>query len=107
MTSPDSLQRKSTKELHPSLALPLIANASLAFLKRHLALTAPQQALIDESLEANSLRLVAAERALDAAAESKVGLPNIAWWNLGHEGRCSVYSDFSSRSRMCCSEYPS
>ncbi|CAK0779417.1 hypothetical protein CVIRNUC_004768 [Coccomyxa viridis] len=64
-------QRKSVKELHPSLALPLIANASLAFLKRHLALTASQQALIDESLEANSRRLVAAERALDAAAGSK------------------------------------
>ena len=77
VTSPDALQRKSVKELHPSLALPLIANASLAFLKRHLALTAPQQALIDESLDANSRRLVAAERALDAAAGSKVGLPDI------------------------------
>lgn len=77
MTSLDALQRKSIKELHPSLALPLIANASLAFLKRHLALTVPQQALIDESLEANSRRLVAAERALDAAAGSKVGLPDI------------------------------
>ena len=77
MTSPDALQRKSIKELHPSLALPLVANASLAFLKRHLALTAPQQALINESLEANSRRLVAAERALDAAAGSKVGLPDV------------------------------
>ena len=71
------LQRKSVEELHPTLALPLIASASLAFLKRHLALPASQQALIDESLEANSRRLIAAERAL-AEAEIKVGSPDIA-----------------------------
>ena len=77
VTSIDALQRKSIEELHPTLALPLIANASLAFLKHHLALPASQQALIDESLEANSQRLTAAERAL-AAAERKVGLPDTA-----------------------------
>ena len=101
MTSPDALQRKSVKELHPSLALPLIANASLAFLKRHLALTASQQALIDESLEANSRRLAAAERALDAAAGSKVGLPDICC-RICHWGHSSVFSDFSLQWNVCC-----
>lgn len=66
------LQHKAIKELHASLALPLIANASLAFLKRHLSLSASQQALIDDSLKANAARLETLER-IQADAEAKVG----------------------------------
>ena len=65
------LQHKRITELHASLALPLVANASLAFLKRHLALAAPQQALIDESVAANLARLEIFESAL-ARTEAEV-----------------------------------
>lgn len=66
-------QHKSIKELHASLALPLVANASLAFLARHLTLSAPQRARIEGSLQANSRRLERFEQTL-AAAEAKVQL---------------------------------
>ena len=64
-------QHKRITELHASLALPLVANASLAFLKRHLALSAPQHELIDEAVAANSVRLEAFDSAL-AKAEAEV-----------------------------------
>jgi hypothetical protein len=67
------LQHKAIKELHASLALPLVANTSLAFLKRHLSLSASQQTLIDESLQANSARLETLER-IQADAEAEVGI---------------------------------
>ena len=67
------LQHKAIKELHASLALPLVANASLAFLKRHLSLSASQQTLIDESLQTNSARLETLER-IQADAEAEVGI---------------------------------
>ena len=67
------LQHKAIKELHASLALPLVANASLAFLKRHLSLSASQQTLIDESLKANSARLETLER-IQADAVAEVGI---------------------------------
>lgn len=65
------LQHKFVTELHASLSLPLVTNASLAFLKRHLALSAPQHALIDDSVAANSARLESFESAL-AEAEAEV-----------------------------------
>ena len=67
------LQHKAIKELHASLALPLVANASLAFLNRHLSLSASQQALIDDSLRANSAHLQTLER-IQADAEAEVGI---------------------------------
>ena len=66
------LQHKRVTELHASLALPLVTNASLSFLKRHLALSAQQHALIDESVAANSARLESFESVL-AKAEAEVG----------------------------------
>ncbi len=65
------LQHKRITELHASLALPLVTKASLAFLKRHLALSAQQQAIIDESVAASSARLESFESVL-AKAEAKV-----------------------------------
>jgi len=65
------VQHKSIKELHASLTLPLVTNASLVFLKRHLALSASQLALIDESVKANSARQECFERAL-ADTETEV-----------------------------------
>ena len=65
------LQNKRITELHASLALPLVANASLVFLKRHLALSALSHALIDESVAANLVRLESFESAL-AKAEAEV-----------------------------------
>ena len=65
------VQHKSIKELHASLTLPLVTNASLVFLKRHLALSPSQLALIDESLKANSARQESFQRKL-ADAETEV-----------------------------------
>ena len=65
------LQHKRITEMHASLSLPLVTNANLAFLKHHLALSAPQRARINESLAANSARLGSFESAL-AKAEAQV-----------------------------------
>ncbi len=67
------LQHKRITELHASLALPLVTNASLAFLKHHLALSASQQALINESVAANSARLESFESVL-AKGEAEVSI---------------------------------
>ena len=80
------LQHKAIKELHASLALPLVANASLAFLKRHLSLSASQQALIDESLKANSTRLETLER-IQADAEADVGVSLCLLLNCRSKGK--------------------
>ncbi len=66
------LQHKAIEELRASLALPLVANASLAFLRRHLSLSASQQAVIEHSFKANSAKLETLERMRDDA-EAEVG----------------------------------
>ena len=76
------LQHKRITELHASLALPLVTNASLAFLKRHLTLSAAQQMLVDESVAANSARLERFESVL-AKGEAEVSI-NIISYNFSH-----------------------
>jgi hypothetical protein len=67
-------QHKSIAELDASLALPLVSNAALAFLRRHLALAPGQIRPLDEAMRANSERLTSAEARLAAEASSKVNL---------------------------------
>ena len=81
-------QHKSIAELDASLALPLVSNVALAFLRRHLALAPGQIRPLEEAMRANSERLTSAEARLAAEASSKVnplfvlGCPQLAGQSL-------------------------
>ncbi|BDA43924.1 Platelet-activating factor acetylhydrolase [Coccomyxa sp. Obi] len=62
---------KTIAELDAELALPLVANSALAFLRRHLALGNGQIGPLDESMQANSKRLEAIEARIAFQATSK------------------------------------
>lgn len=68
-------QHEGVEELDASLALPLVSNASLAFLRRHLALTGRQLAPLEAATRANSQRIYAAETRLAAEASAAEVLP--------------------------------
>ncbi|CAL8469911.1 g9453 [Coccomyxa elongata] len=62
---------KTIPELDAELALPLVANSALAFLRRHLALGDGQVRSLDESMRANSKRLEAIEACIASQSTSK------------------------------------
>ena len=65
-------QSKTISELDAELALPLVANSALAFLRRHLALGTGQVGPLDESMQANSKRLETIENRIASQATLKV-----------------------------------
>ena len=67
-------QSKTIAELDAELALPLVANSALAFLRRHLALGTGQIRPLDESMQANSKRLEAIKNRIASQAVSKVSI---------------------------------
>lgn len=76
---PSVAQSKTIAELDAELALPLVANSALAFLRRHLALGDGQIEPVDRSMQANSKRLETVEARIASQATPKVSflIPSI------------------------------
>lgn len=91
------LQRKGVTEMEPVLALPLVSSACLAFLRRHLPLSAQQQRLIDDSLAANAGRLESLTAALRSAAATKV---------CSCTSHCSTDACCAVAPALCCAALP-
>lgn len=68
----NAAQSKTIAELDAELALPLVANSALGFLRRHLALGDGQVTSLDESMRANSKRLEAIKARIASQSTSEV-----------------------------------
>ncbi len=102
------MQSKSIQELDPSLALPLVSNAALSFLKRHLALGPGQIRPLEAAMHANSERLTRAEARLASEAAHKVNFRlvyRILSFDDDHATTATLEASISHFSFVTCSAF--